>query len=464
MIDSSVLADPMMNPRQMRLIKNMDTDSMGFLTGRKGYTQLGDVVVSGKTGLGLHHHIGTNSQIVAFSNDAGDTAAESYYLSGGTWTNKALGFTAGKKIRTVTFLDLLMAVNDTDSPKSWTGAAGDAWGTTSLVSAPTGSLIETYKQQVYIGNTTTDQVNFSSVPSAGAVTWAAADNFIANPNDGSNLTGLKRYAQQLLVFKEDYVYRFNGRSLDPDPVIFYGASSQEAILVAGSVCWFYDGKRNALLAYVGGYPNTVSKPIRPFLEAVPTSSHGDVKLRGDNDHVEAFIGDVTVGSLPFVNVSCRYVISTQTWVVRSYADSFSIFTDYDDGSTVFNLGFDNTGEVQKMDTGNTDDGAAIEYDVETAWLVLGGNPTNEFTLAAFSAFADFPQGLNVFFKTERDSTWRTIGAMRQYMTSWSGINESFHKIKFRFTGITSASQTIFEGYCLTVPLLEGMEIDTLRVQ
>ena len=154
MADSSAVADSLMPSRQMRLVKNMDTDRVGYLVRRNGYSRLGSAqVVADKALLGLHHHTPTtaaNNQIVAFCNQSNDSTAEAYYLSGSTWTNKALGFTASTKIRAVSFLGLIMAANGTDSPKSWDGSAGGSWGTTSLVSAPTGSLIETYKQQMIL--------------------------------------------------------------------------------------------------------------------------------------------------------------------------------------------------------------------------------------------------------------------------------------------------------------------------
>jgi len=468
MMDSSVVGDSMMSNRQLRHVENMNTDKIGVLKSRKGYTQLGDAaVVTDNVGLGLHNHVSStaaNSQIVAFINNAGDTNAEAYYLSGTTWTNKALAFTADTKIRTVTFLDYLIAVNGADSPKSWTGATGDAWGTTNLVSAPAGALVETYKQQVFIGNESTDQVDFSSVPTGGAITWTAADNFIVNPNDGSNLTALKRFAGQLLICKSDYIYRFNGRSIDPDPVIFYGVSSQEAITVTKSKCFFYDGRRNAIVAYQGGFPQEISKPVRAFLEAVPTSFYSSVAVRSDEDHVETFIGNVTVDGIAYTDCALRYTISTQTWTARTYANTFNVFTHYDDGTNLLKLGFADNGTVYKMDNGTTDDGTAISFGFETRWITFGSNPANQLTLAAFSAYADPPLGTNVQLMTERDKTWRPIGKMHKYVTSWSGINADFHKIRFRFRGSSSNAQVEIEGFSLQIPIFEEKEKSSTKLQ
>ncbi len=470
MADASVLSDAMMPAEQLRLIQNMDTDAIGFLTGRKGYTRLGNTaVVSGNSGLGLYHHVSSNStksKMVAFINEATDATCESYYFSSETWQKNTIGFTAGYKVRTKTFLDYLFAVNDINAPKTWDGTTGGAWGTTNLTDAPSGAgLIETYRQQVYMGNTSTDTIYFSSVPSTGGlISWTTTDNFICNPNDGANLTALVNYAQQLLIAKGNYIYRYNGSSVDSDPIIKWGISSQEAVKELGGVLWFYDGPRNSILGYSGGFPVVISKPFRSFLEAVPTSKYPDVSMRGDDDHVETFLGDLTVNGLPFVNVADRYVISTKTHVIRSYADEFTVFADYDDGTDLWNLGFTTDGNVVKMDEGNDDMGEPIQYILETPWLVISGNPAVLMTLSGFAAFAEKARGMNVLYSTDLDRTWRPIGQMKEYVTSWSGINIKFHKIRFRFVGSNNSEQAIFEGYSLLIPIVEGIEKDTKKLQ
>lgn len=457
MADATVLSDSLMPANQMRLVLNMDADAIGFLTGRKGYARLGSAAPAANTGQGILDHDGTNPQIIVFVN------GESYYLVGSTWTNKSLGFSTTAKIHSVSFLDYAFAVNGVNENKSWTGAAGASWGTTNLASSVISSLIETYKQQMFLGNTSTDTVYFSSVPSSSSmITWPAANNFIVNPNDGANLTAFKRYGKELLIFKENYTYRFNGRSIDADPVIFFGAASQEAVVVAAATCWFYDSQRDAILGYAGGYPTIVSKPIRSFLKAIPTSSRDDVALRSDDDHVEAFIGNVTVDGVAFTNVACRYTISTQVWTLRSYANTFNVFGDYDNGTTLFNLGITSVGDVVEMDTGNDDLATTIKYDLQTAWITIGGNPAVKQKLAGFAAFMENGRAMTCYYKTDIDPTWRPIGQINQFSNSWSGINAQFHRIKLRFTGVNVAEPAVFDGFSILIPVIEGVEKSTER--
>jgi len=452
MADRTVQSDALMSKEQMRLIVNMDTDAIGFLTGRNGYSRVGSAAVSaGNAGQGLLHHIGTTSQLMAFVNN------EAYQLVGSTWTNVPLGFSGGAKIRSLSFLDRIYAMNGTNTPRSYSGSG--SWGDTNLASAPTGSLCETYKQQMFIGNETSDRIDFSSVPdSTGTtITWPSGNNFLLNPNDGGDLTAIKRYGKEILFFKDNYTYRFNGRSADADPVIKHGTPSQETVVVTTGICFFYNHLLNAVLAYAGGYPTIISKPVRQFLKAIPTSAWGNLALRADDDHVELFMGDLTVDNLTFANMSCRFTISTQTWVLRSYANEFRVFADYNDGTDLWNLGFTSVGDVVYMDNGNDDLGTAIAYDLQTPWLVLGNNPAVAQVLGGFAVFVENSRALTVFYQTDIDRTWRPIGTTSKLTESFTGINAKYHRIRFRFTGNNAAEPAIFAGYSMLIPVIEGIE-------
>lgn len=455
MVVKEAAADSVVPMTQMRLALNMDSSQIGSFIRRRGYSRVGSAaVVATKPILGLFHHVGTNSQLIAFSNDAGDANAEAYYLSGGTWTNEALGFTAGTEINAITFLDYVFAVNGTDSPKSWDGNPATNWGTTNLVSAPTGSLIETYKQQVFIGDTSTDTVYFSSIPTAGAITWDTVnDNFIVNPNDGSSLTAMIRYGQELLFFKDDYLYRYNSGSLDPDPVIFSGTPSQKSVIIANTVCWFYSAKDKAIYGYSGGYPEKISDPVKSFVQAIPSSSETSVVAWKDDESIEFYIGDVTVNSRSYTNVGLRYHISTQTWTVREYANDLRRFATYNDGTDRTYVMGDAVGDVVTMEDGNDDLGTNIGFELETAWLTTSDNPRYKNRLSRFSTFIDNSLSTAVFYKTDLDDTWREIGTCSKFVNDWRGINADFHRIKYRFVGYNNSGRAEFDGFAMETLLI-----------
>ena len=124
---------------------------------------------------------------------------------------------------------------------------------------------------------------------------------------------------------------------------------------------------------------------------------------------------------------------------------------------MYSLGFTTNGNVVKMDTGYDDLGTNINYDLQTQWIVLGNNPSVVQKLAAFSLFMENARTMSVSYKTDLDPTWRPIGQASKYVSSWSGINVLYHKIKFRFTGSSSGDPAIFDGFAMLMPVVEGIE-------
>lgn len=448
MADDGIIADSMMPDSQVRLLVNLDVSRIGSLKSRLGYTQLGSTaVVSGKATLGLHSHVGTNSKLIAFSNNSGATTAEAYYLNGSSWTNKALGFTAGTKIRATTFLDLVCAVNGTDSPKSWTGATGDSWGSTNLASAPIGHIVVPYRQQLMIINTSTDTVYFSSIPTAGAITWPANNNFIVNPNDGSRLTAGIRYAEQFVLFKRNFIYRYNGRSTDADPAIDWGTASQESVVVLKGSVYFYDPIRQTLGAYSGGYPEDVGRAVGKFFAAIPTSSETNVTLRAFGDFVEAFIGTVTVDGRVFTNCALRYNINSKAWTVRVYYNSFAYTTLYDNGTTLRSLMGSSTGVIYQMDYGVLDDAVAIAYEMESQWYTgTPNNPYQKVKAGKVVSFVDSETPVLVEVKTNLNPSWKALGNGKKYVSVYPATNFEYNRVKVRLSGSVKSGTTVIDGF------------------
>lgn len=457
MVDDSIVGDNRMSQDQVRRILNMNDDAIGYLTRRNGYEKLDDdPVVNTKPSLGLHHHVGTNSQLIAFSDNAGAANAESYYLSGGTWTNEALGFTAGTKVRATTFLDRVFAVNGTDNPKSWSGNPSDSWDTTSLVSAPVGHIIQAFRQQLYIINTDDDTVYFSSIPTSGAVTWDTTnDNFIVNPNDGSNLTAAVPFGNEFVLFKRKYFYRFNGRSVDADPIFNFGTASQESVASHKTGLYFYDPYNCSIFVYSGGYPQDIGRAIQKYICAIPTANEADVIARAIGDTIEFFVGDITVDGTTYSNAALRYRINSKSWSIRTYADDFKAHTIYDDGTDIVSLLGTDDGYVMKMDTGNDDDGSSIPFEIETQWYFMSQNADSVFRLREFVTLMDQGVGMTVQYTTDNDNgTWRELGRSSAFASEYQQINKDFKRIKFRFTGNSDATPEIFDGFVAKTSLIE----------
>lgn len=462
------VADSLMPLHQMRYIQNMDTNQIGFLVGTKGYQQAGSGSIGGgsSTVATAFWHVpvtSANQRLIVFENNSGATNMEAYYLTGsmigGGWTNKALTFTAGVRVRAATFLGYVFAVNGTDSPKSWTGATGAAWGTTNLASAPNGHIVLQFRQQLYIINTDTDTVNFSSIPTAGAITWPAANNFVVNPNDGSQITAARVVNSEMVILKRRVMYRYNGSSLDSDPLLQYGTVSQESTIVYNGALFFYDPNRNAIFSYAGGYPENISRPIAPFLKAITPSTN--VYFREGYDFVEMIIpGTITLeNGTSFTNLALRYFPELQTWCVRVTPIAFVASTPFEESAERFYLGVGSNNTAYAMERSNKFDTTPISYLVESRWYSVGDNPRVRARLAALAMIIDNAKSFSCQYKTNLDDQWQTLGTAKGYVTELPGVNADFNRIKLRFSGFSEHTPVVFDGFIMDM-LYEGEESDS----
>lgn len=456
------VADSLMPQGQLRLIENMSPHSIGQLTRSLGYAALGGGdVVSGTTNpiKGIHYHkpsTSANEKLVYFSTNAANSSLESYYLNGGSWTNKALSFTAAAAVvRCATFLGYIIAVNGTDSPKSWNGDSAGSWGTTNLSSAPTGDLIETFRQQVYIASTTTDTVYWSSIPTGGAITWPVDNNFVLNPNDGSSLAAMRRVNNELIFMKRRYMYRYNGRSLDPDPIIQFGTVSQESTTVFKNTLYFYDPNLRAICAYAGGFPEDISRPIKPLLNALSASANPKAWI--GNDFVEFFLGTITTAEgETFTNCSVRYIPDLQVWAIRTTPDAFTFFSEYAGGF----VSGTSTGTAYTMESGNSYNTSDIGYQLRTPWYVMTQNPAYNTKLAKLAMFIENATSFSCQIQTDKSTNWESIGQARGYRTIFEAVNQECYRFRLRFTGVSNAKPAIFDGFAMLLMDIDGMETDS----
>ena len=190
--------------------KNVHFDELGQVELRPGSTLLNAQVSDNYACLGLHYLKGSNSQLLAVFSDG--TNNDIYQKNAGSWTKILEDQTKDLKNRFTTFLDQAIVVNGTDVATAWfgTGAFSQNIGTGANdlnlddMDSYKCTLVENFKARVYMaGNSTTpDRLFFSTVVSSTPhIVWAPTTDYVdINPNDGSNITALKRYAYDLLVF------------------------------------------------------------------------------------------------------------------------------------------------------------------------------------------------------------------------------------------------------------------------
>lgn len=440
---------------------NLHFDRIGSASTRNGVTIIGSQLVDNKSILGLHQFLdsgtGTNDRLIA----AVDTTWKA--LVAGVWTNKRTGLTTDKKARFNNFVDLVFGVNGTEAMQSWDGGAGN-FSTTNVASAPTAYYVDNFRTRLWAGRTDANpsRVYYSSVASAsGAIAWTGSvgEGFIdVSPNDGEDLTGIKKFAGALYCFKPSAIYRiFSINESEPDTRMFTGTYSQESVVVAKDGMYWHHSSGIYKLDPGGTTPQELSRPIYDIIRNITRTSYDNVGAWTDDDHVYFSVGDVSVYGMTINNCVIRWTISTQLWTVYSYAQEFRVGNSYDTGSAIVRAVGDTDGTVYTFDSGYTDNGTSIKYELDLRWLMLSGLRSEKKTIRTLAAIHENMEAAKVSWRngTMSRTSLQPLGQLNSQETLFSNVNIHGSKMKFTLRGESSGNTAIFQGFEILEWLNEG---------
>lgn len=476
---------------------NFHFDRIGVSTTRPGIMALGGTVKtnfadSSPEIVGIHNALG--SAILVFYYDSSDDTTFKIRTpdrnNADTWFQTVQGPHAGAgfgvKIRCVDFLNYTLVIPSAIegayssmhfSTWPFTGAASinspplnihnfmDGGGVSDRKYATFG---EVYKSRLYLAGDKTyrSRLFFSSVPSfpstspGGLINWTPTTDWVdVNNGDGEEISALKRFSLELLVFKPNYIYRFRTSGLDPDPLIRVGTRSNESVIEGKKGIYFHHD--TGFYRYSGGYPEEISRPIADIVDNIPFSQREDIVSWKDSDHIYwSLAGNVTVPgakeSETFRNAVLRYTESSDVWTLYSYARPVKAaapyFTKVSSSSVV---GFDNA-VVALMNRGTTDVGEPIKYRLSTKWYELEGIENSKF-IEKMMAIAEKGMGMTVMYQTDDYNDWITLSPdLRKLATLFPKGTDRFNRIRFRISGITSIEPSTFLGFKIISGTNEGV--------
>ncbi len=441
---------------------NLHFDKIGSVSLRSGITAINNQVESGGNScLGLFNARFENSTKNALLSVFSDgTNNDIYQNTGSGWSKSLEDDTKDLKTRFTTFANRVIRVNGTDNMKTWNGTAwstsGNPINEDDMASYDT-KFVEVYKSRVYTaGNSSNpDRLFFSSViDSSGNITWTPGTDFVdLNPSDGENITALKRYSRELLIFKPNYIYRFTTAGTDPDPLIRIGTRSQESVIEGKKGIYYHNDK--GVFLYNGSYPVETSRPISDFINAIPSSSYENVVAWRDDNHIMFSVGDITVGGVSFTNIVLRYTETSDVWTIYSYGTQITAAGDYDNGTTLSRVVGDDAGYVLTYDSGTTDNGSAINYDLETNWYYTESLAETKI-IQTLLATAEKAKSAIFKYQVDNETEWFPIGSLTKYLNYFRNIDAKFHRIRFKLMGSSTTEALIFEGIDILSGTNEGV--------
>lgn len=381
---------------------------LGAILKRPGYKKIGDTLESGKSITGLHNFRQTaavQKELATINNTAG-TNLTLKYNNAGTWTNIALGGAWDG------FEDSIVEMEDFitycffvgyDSNDDVFLPVGSLTGTTfststNVTDMPQAKYIKRYRDRLYIANCYESgaaqpyRVYFSSVPSAGAITWAPASDFI-DVDYSEEITGLGVNWDRLVIFTEYSAYMYNQD--EKKKMWDVGCANHRTIRNQGPYMIWAD--MDNVWMSTGAQPQAIGGRVVDFIRGSNmTNSFAEIV----DEEYHLYLGSVTVNGISYSNCSIIFNIPTGTWRVHEYADTMSVYAKfYQSGQDYLHMGTTG-GDVKELGkyTDSTlltdDDGTAIH-----SWFMTGaldfGNPEVRKSLGKIFAYADRAQGLKL---------------------------------------------------------------------
>lgn len=445
------------------------TYQIGEIWKRLGYSKVGATIQADKAITGLYQAIAPNAttyQYVTANNSAG-TNLQMKYRTTGAWANITVGATydgfedAKTEWATILGYTIVVGYDATDNvflpTASLTGTTFSE--VTNVTGAPEGKYIIKYRERVCIANAYSGaaahpyRVYFSSVPSAGAITWTVATDFI-DVDHGEEIIGMGVNFDTLVIFTRSNTYFIS--DLGSTNVIrkkqTWGIGCEAHRSIKNYNDWMIWANSKGVWVSGGGRPQNVGIPKRKFLEAVTDWSA--VHAAVVDQYYYLYLGDVTVDSISYTNYALVFDIENNSFDEDEYDDNFTVFaTMFESGQERLYGGaadgdVHNFSKFQDTSPVYSDNTAAISSSFRTKFYHFG-LPSKQKSIDQLWAYADRGNGLNLSYNIldERKSNkWDPIGQMSKSVERFDvdikGYNikfegrESSVNPPFKFTGMS----------------------------
>lgn len=448
---------------ELVLAENVHGDIVGCVTSRKGYTQTGDTLESGKSilGIGQVQLTSGTKQHLASVNNGGDTNAVLKYNNSGSWANisGATSLPANAKSRFAAFIDKIFHVGSTtDSSPSFITTASYDGTTYSSTSFPSARYAIVFRNRLYllyakVGSTVfPSRFYYSSIPTYSGgwvITFDTSEGFDqVQTDDGDYITGAAVSFDRLLIFKKNSLHMFD--RINIDQVDNIGASAPDSIVTVNNNVFFlhWGAKHKGIYQWNGQGAQKVSRAIDPFIEGMDSSFIENGVVSGlYQDHVLMFLGDITLDSdisdyynIPqtYTNVIADYNFSNNQWAIHTVPVVVTAFGEYDGN---LYLG-DENGKVYQWALGNDDDGTPIASRVITH-RIYGDNRNSRKSWKNVVINMHKSTATNALVSTD-GGVWASLGQLKKPDEYFSMSLKGF-STQYQINSKHSGERFIFEG-------------------
>jgi hypothetical protein len=457
-IRSAQLNDTVCPENSVQLAVNMHFDRIGGVTTRDGVATYATTLAGSVKAFGtLNSQASSTKYLFAH---VGSTV-QALNSTTGVWASVRTGLTGSVKARFSQFLNRTWMVNGNagDVPKTSNGGTFDT--TDVPATFPKGDFIQAgFDGRVWVADAAKDILYYTDIVQStdgttyvSPLTFTLTTNFITkfSPQDGESITGLFRVPKALLLFKQNHIYRiYSSSNVDAYPAYNVGTFSQESIVQAKDGLYFHHSSGFYKFAY-DTQPTEISRRVIDFVKAIPRTSYENVVGVYDGyDAIKWSVGSVTVEGVTYANCQMRYSISTQVWTIYDFAGTnITALVRYDDGTTIEQVAGTSTGLVGKLDSGTTDFGTAIYYEMIDRWRSFTEMYSSSKNISGMMVMSENGAGALVQYQTERSTAnaWKDIDTVKDKYDALfpNALTDDFNNIRMRIRGNTRGTPIIFHG-------------------
>lgn len=456
---STFLAPPFTVAQSLNV--NYDT-GIGLAAVRPGTVPIGGTIVANQTPLGFSEFVGaTTTYLVAVYSGASNASIYYYDTSWNTSTVTNLNNTV--KNRFAVLGNSLFRVSTGNAMTSTLN--GNVWSTDNCITTDSvvPSLVIRAKQRMLASGYSgfKSRIYFSSIidpNNSPFISWStdpSSGNWIdINPDDGDYITAFAQTSATTLVFKQNAMYRLDviSKTTDTDNIFNIGTPSQEAVVTCQGVVYFFSGLD--IRATTGDFPQQISRlGVQDYINAIPQSNWDEVCAGTDGLNVYFSIGDITLftsrnNQTTYQNVVLKFSPRDQSWSIHSYAQDFRYFAQYTTTAGRTFIGLDTSGNSQTLNSGTTDKGTPIYYELITQDVDCGNRSHTKTISDKVVVYAQ--DGLNgemqiIPFNPNEGSPVNLKIQLKDRVNVCSDINVQFNFCQFRWFGNTSTALPILEG-------------------
>lgn len=442
---------------------------LGELWQDTGYIIIGAAIHATQPILGLHQFTQTPAikKILATTNDATGANTELWYSTGTTFTQiastSAWNGVPNARVEMADFNGYCFLVGYNGSSFLTTASLqGTTFSTSAQVTgAPKGKYVVSYRSRVYIGNVNDGaakpyRVDFSSVPTAGNITWDPTLDFF-DINQSSEVTGMGVNWDRLIVFSGDSAYMYDEES--NRQIFFKGCVAHRTIQNVGAyMVWC--AKDNIYVSVSGGREVPIGNDILQLyrnsaeLAFIPDSTKLCASVT--NNEYNLYLGATSANGVSYTNCLATYNFDRGMWRWRELANEplSMAWTDlFFPNPIIFG---DVTGDVFRKALPNntsvfTDNGTAIKSRFRTQPMDMG-SPEVLKAVTQIIAYAQVPGNLKLSYRVfTKDSAtispFKDLGTMTQNIQYFNKRLDG-HFIQFQGEALSSVAPWIFWGFTL----------------